>query len=373
MRHAPHFVALTLAALSLAAQAQTLPPPPVSPASIVNYEYDAQGNPTKTIQAPGVLNFNTTSTYDKLGRRKDTTDAKAGITRFDYNGGEDLTQVTDPRNLVTQYPRNGLGDATQLISPDTGTATNNTLDAAGRPLTRTDSRGVLATYSYDPLNRLTGVGYSKASLTSRSFSQTYDQTGAGFAHGIGRLTSTTFPEGSTQYSYDPQGRLTSSVQRVNAATGANSAQLTHTVGYASNGAIESYDSAGVLTRIDRGAGQSLVFTYSSPSTPVAVAPGAGYLINVTDSFGRSMPFTYSASGLIKQITDPAGPVIAASYNKGNLSALTWPDAKVRQFLYENASFAWALTGVVDERGIRKNAPSATTRRAEPSVPSTPVL
>ena len=254
MRCTLRLVALTVAATALAAQAQTLPAPPVSPAPVVNYEYDAQGNPTKTIQAPGVLNFNTLSTYDKLDRRKDTTNAKAGVTVFEYNGREDLTRVTDPRSLVTQYPRNGLGDATQLISPDTGTATNNTLDAAGRPLTRTDSRGVLATYTYDVLNRLTSVVYSKSGSTSRTHSQTYDQTGAGFANGIGRLTSTAFPAGSTQYTYDPQGRLTSAKQVINKLTAANKQIVTHTTAY-------SYDAAGHITSITYPSGRVLSLGY----------------------------------------------------------------------------------------------------------------
>ena len=116
---------------------------------------------------------------------------------------------------------------------------------------------------------------------------------------------------------------------------------------------ETYDASGVLTRIDRAAGQSLTFTYSTASTPVAIAPGAGYLITVTDSFGRTVQFTYNAAGLVNQITDPAGQVIAAAYTGTNLSQLTWQDTKTRQFLYENPSFTWALTGVIDERNIRK--------------------
>jgi YD repeat-containing protein len=157
-RHSHGALAMMLAAIGLQAQAQSLPSPPISPVPVANYEYDAQGNPTKIIQAPGVngFNFATQSSYDALSRRKDTTDAKSGVTQFGYDGLDRTVQVTDPRNLVTQYPRNGLGDATSLISPDTGTA-SHTYDAAGNLLTRTDSRGVLATYSYDVLNRLAGI------------------------------------------------------------------------------------------------------------------------------------------------------------------------------------------------------------------------
>jgi len=161
-----------------------LPPVPVSPPPVVNYEYDAQGNPTRTIQAPGVSGFNLESkaSYDPLYRVKDATDPQLGKTQFQYDGGDRTTRVQDPRSLVTQYPRDGLGQATQLISPGTGTA-SHTFDAAGNLKTRTDSRGVLTTHTYDALNRLTQSAYTKTGMTSQSFGWAYDQTGTGYANG----------------------------------------------------------------------------------------------------------------------------------------------------------------------------------------------
>ncbi|MBW8848003.1 MAG: RHS repeat protein, partial [Burkholderiales bacterium] len=153
-----------LAIFSMAAHGQTLPPPPVSPTPVTNYEYDAEGNPTKTVVAPSTRAYATQHAYDPLGRRTTTTDAKNGATRLGYDLLDQLTSVTDPRNLVTQYQPTGLGDVKQLTSPDTGTA-NSTYDAAGNLKTRTDSRGVLATYSYDALNRLTQVVYSRSGDT----------------------------------------------------------------------------------------------------------------------------------------------------------------------------------------------------------------
>ncbi|MBI5716379.1 MAG: RHS repeat protein, partial [Burkholderiales bacterium] len=233
-------------------------------------EYDANGNRTKVIHAPAVSGFDfaTSTSYDALHRPKDSTDAKAGITRFGYSGRDELTQVTDPRNLVTQYPRNGLGDATSLVSPDTGTATH-TYDAAGNLLTRTDSRGALASYTYDALNRPTSVVYSQSGQTSITHSWSYDQTGAGYANGIGRLTSTESPVSSTQYTYDAQGRVLTDTQRVKAATGANASEVSRTVTYA-------YDGAGNVTSMQYPSGRVVRITYTGglPSAVTLAKDGA---------------------------------------------------------------------------------------------------
>lgn len=244
--------------VSTAMPVRAQPAPPVSPAPVVDHEYDANGKPTKSTHAKGVpgYGFESKAGYDRLNRRKDSTDAKNGITLFGYDGQGRLTSVRDPRQLLTEYPRNGLGDMTQLISPDTGTeAANRSYDAAGNLKTRTDSRGVLATYGYDTLNRLTSVVYTKAGSPTQSYTWVYDETGSGFSNGIGRLTSTTHPTGSTQYAYDPQGRLITDTQRVKLAAGANSLPITTAVGY-------GYDAAGRTTSITYPSGRKLVIAYS---------------------------------------------------------------------------------------------------------------
>ncbi|MGM9482948.1 hypothetical protein ACS5PN_17275 [Roseateles sp. NT4] len=184
--------AALLAVLSGAAGAQTLPIPPVSPTPVANYEYDAEGNPTKRVVAPSTKACATKDEYDALGRRKKSTNAKNGVTDLGYDLRDQLTSVTDPKRLITQYKPTGLGDTEQLISPDTGTA-NSTFDASGNLKTFTDARGVLATWAYDELDRPKQVVYSKSGSTSRTFSWTYDQTGASFGSGVGRLTTAATP------------------------------------------------------------------------------------------------------------------------------------------------------------------------------------
>jgi len=236
-----------LIGVSMTAHAATLPPPPVSPAPVTDYEYDAKGNPTKVIKAKGVngFNFATTNTYDGLDRVKDSTDARNGVTKLGYDGIDQLKQVTDPRNLVTSYQRNGLGDLNQLSSPDTGTA-NSTFDAGGNLLTRTDSRGVLGTFTYDNLDRLKTAVYSKSGQTSVSYGWTYDQSGGDFGYGVGRLTTATFPGGSTKYGYDGQGRVITVIQTVST--------VVSTTRYA-------YDGAGNVTSITYPSGRVLTISY----------------------------------------------------------------------------------------------------------------
>jgi YD repeat-containing protein len=84
------------------------------------YEYNPQGSPTRSTQAPGTgnLNLSTTRQYDTLNRVQAVIDAQTGITTLNRDGQDRLIKVTDPRNLATQYSRNGLGDMTQLSSPD---------------------------------------------------------------------------------------------------------------------------------------------------------------------------------------------------------------------------------------------------------------
>ena len=253
----------------LGSQAQ-VPAAPASSAPVVNYEYDAQGNPTKTVQAPDVstLKLTTKASYDSLGRVKDSTDAKLKLTVFGHDGQDRLTLVTDPRALDTKYPRNGLGDVTELTSPDTGKAAH-TYDDAGNLKTRLDSRSVLATYSYDAQNRLTGVTYSKAGSTSLTQSWTYGLSGTDYGAGKGRLSRTDHPNGATRYVYDGYGAVTADVQHITAAAGANSVGISLTVNY-------TFDAVGHLTGITYPSGRKVAIGYTSGQvTSLGLAKDAG--------------------------------------------------------------------------------------------------
>ncbi|MES2975768.1 MAG: RHS repeat-associated core domain-containing protein [Pseudomonadota bacterium] len=80
---------------------------------------------------------------------------------------------------------------------------------------------------------------------------------------------------------------------------------------------------------------------------------AGQLAQVTNQFGRSLAFAYNAQGQLAGITTPDGQAISyASDAQGRLAEVLHADGTRKAYLYENPAWPQALTGIVDERGIR---------------------
>ncbi|MEJ1128409.1 RHS repeat-associated core domain-containing protein [Variovorax sp. CCNWLW225] len=70
-------------------------------------------------------------------------------------------------------------------------------------------------------------------------------------------------------------------------------------------------------------------------------------------FGRIVSLSYNGTGQLVSVSSASGKSIAYTYDGiGRLSSVIYPDLKSRSFLYENASFPYALTGIVDETGSR---------------------
>jgi RHS repeat-associated protein len=139
--------------------------------------------------------------------------------------------------------------------------------------------------------------------------------------------------------------------------------------------VERYDAIGKLVSITNRAGLSQTLTYSCTVvsagcpvvTPVAIAPAAGLLLSVTDPAGRQLNFSYDSVSRVFKMTDPAGGIYTYKYSgpaaTDNLISVTYPDGKVRSYLYGEAanvsaspaagvSYAHALTGLTDEDGNR---------------------
>lgn len=219
------------------------------------YGYDANGNQSSITDA---ANGVTSQFYDAFDRLMTST--KGGHeTKYDYDRRDNLVKVTEPttpassgtgaRRLETTYEYNGFGEMKRQVSPDTG-ATDFTYDAAGNLKTRIDARSICATYDYDALNRVSKIRYATTcnpAIADEEVSYTYDGP-ANCTNGKGRLCTITDKTGTTSYTYDALGRVTSKTQVV--------AGQTQTVGY-------RYNSAGQLDQITYPSGKKIGYSYAN--------------------------------------------------------------------------------------------------------------
>lgn len=108
--------------------------------------------------------------------------------------------------------------------------------------------------------------------------------------------------------------------------------------------VETFDSAGRLVGVAaRGGSFAQQLAYDAQ----------GRLDRVSDAFGRTMRFSYDAAGRLAGFVDAAGrPYVYAYDARGNLVSVRYVDGAQRAYLYENPQWPDALTGIVDERGVR---------------------
>ncbi|NVD97746.1 RHS repeat protein [Massilia sp. BJB1822] len=124
-------------------------------------------------------------------------------------------------------------------------------------------------------------------------------------------------------------------------------------------ASEIYDRNGLLLSTTARNGQITRYTYSDTATSPNVAPKPGLLLSVTDAFGNHLNFIYDPRSRLIKMLDPAGGVYEYAYDaSGNITSVTYPDGKLKRYLYGeldrtgNTKQPFALTGIVDEKGDR---------------------
>lgn len=241
---------------------------------VTQLEYDANGNTTKITDG---LNHSNTQEYDAVNRlirlsqpHPSTANSQLGQINTQYNAVDEVTAVTDPRNLGTTYTRNAFGEILTLTSPDTGT-TSFTYDNAGNLKTRTDARGAVSTYTYDVLNRLTRVTHKLGTVTDETVNYTYD---AGL-DGVGRLTGMTDQSGSTTWEYDELGHVARKQQRAG-----NRVFDLQTI----------YDTSGHLGRIIYPSGRIVDYAYNSNGQAAQITVNGNVMVN---------NITYHPNGAIK--------------------------------------------------------------------------
>jgi RHS repeat-associated protein len=219
------------------------------------------------------------------------------------------------------------GTTTDYAFLTSRTLTNSySYDAASNRDSMTDPEGGVTSYTYDTLNRLTGL----TDFNFNSFGLSYDQ--------LGRRTSLTRPNGvSTSYQYDSLSRLLSVLHQVGANTLDGAA---YTVDAAGNRTSKSDALAGTTSNYTYDAIYQLTQVVASSTPPtttenysfdavgnrlssLGVAPYSYDDSNELTST-PNVSFTYDANGNTTSETDGSG---ATSYTwdfENRLSSVTLP-------------------------------------------------
>ncbi|WAC72430.1 hypothetical protein OU995_23210 [Roseateles sp. SL47] len=182
-----------------------------------------------------------------------------------------------------------------------------------------------------------------------TYGWTYDQSGGVYGYGVGRLTTATFPTGSTQYGYDAHGRVITRIQ---------------TVGTVALTTRYAYDAANHVTRLTYPSGRVVTFSYEagqlkgislatdtvSPGQPLisqiqwqAFGPARSWLMHmasgtqayerVFDTYGRLV--RYPLNGVVRDLRyDAANRIISYTH----LDATTGQATAATQALEQNFGY-----------------------------------
>lgn len=103
-----------------------------------------------------------------------------------------------------------------------------------------------------------------------------------------------------------------------------------------------FDANGPLLNITQSNGWAMTFAYDGIQ-----------LASVTNAFGRSLHFVHDAQGRLIGVNTPDGQQIRYTFDSASrLASVIYPDHVSRSYLYEDSLWPGALTGIVDEAGVR---------------------
>lgn len=140
----------------------------------VEYEYDAQGNPTR-IEQDG--KFDTARTYDALDRVESRTDENGNTVGYEYDANGNVTALIYPDGQRAEYTYDAVDRLTSVTDWD-GNVTSYTYDAAGRIAETTLPGGGGVEYTYDAAGRVTEI-VDEAAGGTPVFSGQYQYDAAG--------------------------------------------------------------------------------------------------------------------------------------------------------------------------------------------------
>lgn len=312
--------------------------------NVTTFEYNDFNRLKKVIYpapSPSATPLYETFTYDKNGNLKTKVDTGGRTTSYDYDTSNRLTKITDALSNQTQFTYNARSQTTKvkdalnqeytftydpqgrvLTQARNGQTMTFTYDAVGNRATREDYNGDDTTYTYDDLNRLTGIAYAGASGQNASY--TYDD--------LSRLLTATNAAGTVTFTYDNRGRLKTEedvfghdLEYTYDAAGRKTLLKLDTVnhtGYA-------YDNANRLTTLTDEASQNFTFAYDNANKLISrVAPN-----------GVTSTYDYDGMSRLKRLKHYNSSATLYddqfAYNAANQISQIAGLSQTRDFTYDN--------------------------------------
>ena len=310
------------------------------------YGYDVFGNRTSVTTSGGVSGDasyvpprTSTTTYDANGRFPTSSTNALGqseLYTFDQRfGGK--TALSGPNSLTTNWAYDGFGRLTQETRADGTTMSNNYLYytdtwpiAKYYVVTNRTGQPTSSVY-FDALNRDVRSYVAHFSLPNvyAGSGKDYDAFGrVAFVYRNYLTTQTTTFLG-TSFTYDPLGRVTSSL--------------------APNGVTTTSSYSGFTTTVTV-AGRTTSKTVNSQ----------GWTMSTVDANNKTTSFAYDPNGNLLTTTDPKLNKVTMTYDlKGRKTSMTDPDMGLWQYTYDalgqlktqsdpvqRATAGWAVTSMI---------------------------
>jgi RHS repeat-associated protein len=350
--------------------------------TIVNVAYS--GNKVTTTDEAGVSRRQTFNGLGQLTKVEEPDPNSAGYleTSYSYYVFGPLAQVSQGSQTRT-FTHDWLGRMTQEVHPETGTY-NYSYDNGGLPLTRTDERVRVATYTYDDIGRLLTIVYTGDDGLTPGVSYTYDQNGfTGFLTeacvGEVSTTPTTTCGGevtTSTFEYDDAGNLAEENVEFDGVTGTFTTGYTYdldgrlltvtypsgrvvTQSYVNSGGIASDrtntltdsptsatlvssvtdNAAGAITArtLAGGIAETRNFNTRNQLTQITAAANSTTLLDISYGYGTSN------DGRIRSRTDAIQPEHSAAYHFDEIGRLT---------AVGGGESSWAISWALDRYGNR---------------------